>query len=269
LWISLSTRHCATHQIRVILISAVVITSLFYPALAIYSSSQPRFLAHFSSQILDPFLFEDAISIHDVQHHFRHIWEAHDSFHVRDNSVVRARCGVEQTLRVERVLVRNSASADSAALSHRLLRETLRLERKISGSLASRREPCLRRPDRQCLVVSPLMFWHHDEDALMADANILHTLAPSNNVSFLGVPVESQMVVAWRDKSEYSSLDSGSTVFLALTYFFQERDCLGMEGHTQWLQTLEDASKDNADLVIEGQQPKLIALEVLSHRSSW
>jgi hypothetical protein len=112
------------------------------------------------------------------------------------------------------------------------------------------------------------MFWHHDEDALMADANILHTLAPSNNVSFVGVPVESQMVVAWRDKSEYSSVDSGSTVFLALTYFFPERDCLGMAGHTQWLQTLEDASKDNADLVIEGQQPKLIALEVLSHRSA-
>jgi hypothetical protein len=170
---------------------------------------------------------------------------------------------------VERVLVRSSASADSVALSHRLLRETLRLERKISGTLASRREPCLRRPDGQCLVVSPLMFWHHDEDALMADANILHTLAPSNNVSFVGVPVESQMVVAWRDKSEYSSVDSGSTVFLALTYFFPERDCLGMAGHTQWLQTLEDASKDNADLVIEGQQPKLIALEVLSHRSAW
>lgn len=257
-----SKRHCATHQIRVILISAVVITSLFYPALAIYSSSQPRFLAHFSSQILDPFLFADAISSYDVQHHFRDIWAAHDSFHVRDDSVVRARCGVEQTLRIERVLVHSTASADSAALSHRLLRATLRLERKISDTLAAWREPCLRRPDGQCLVVSPLMFWHHEEHALMADPDVLHTLAPTSNVSFAGVPIESQMVVAWRDKGEYPSVDAGSTVFLALTYFFPERDCLGKTGHAQWLQILEDASKDSADLITEGQEPKLIALEV-------
>jgi hypothetical protein len=90
----------------------------------------------------------------------------------------------------------------------------------------------------------------------------MHTLAPSNNVSFAGVPIESEMVVAWRDKSEYSSVDAGSTAFLALTYFFLERDCLGKTGHTQWLQVLEDASKDSADLITEGQQPKLIALEV-------
>lgn len=32
--------HCATHQIRVILISCVVITSLFYPALDVYTSSK-------------------------------------------------------------------------------------------------------------------------------------------------------------------------------------------------------------------------------------
>lgn len=259
---NLPSRHCATHQIRVILISAVVITSLFYPALAIYSSSQPRFLAHFSSQILDPFLAADAISNYDAQHHLRDIWTAHDSFHVREDSVVRARCGVEQTLRVERVLVHSSASADSAALSHRLLRATLRLERKISDALAARTVPCLKRPDGQCLVVSPLMFWNHEESALMTDANVLHTLAPSNNVSFAGVPIESQMVLAWRDRSEYSSVDAGSTVFLALTYFFPERDCLGKTGHALWLQILEDASKDGADLITETQQPKLVALEV-------
>jgi hypothetical protein len=176
--------------------------------------------------------------------------------------VVRARCGVEQTLRVERVLVHSSASADSAALSHQLLRATLRLERRISDILTARRVSCLPRPDGQCLVVSPLLFWHHDERALMTDADVLHTLRPSNNVSFDGVPIESQMVVAWRDKSEYSSVHAGSTVFLALTYFFPERDCLGKSGHSLWRQILEDASKDSADLITETQQPKLIALEV-------
>ncbi|KAH9977300.1 sterol-sensing domain of SREBP cleavage-activation-domain-containing protein [Lactifluus volemus] len=258
--------HCATHQIRVILISAVVITSLFYPALAIYSSSQPRFLAHFSSQILDPFLAADAISSYDAQHHLRDIWAAHDSFHVREDSVVRARCGVEQTLRVERVLVHSSASADSAALNHQLLRATLRLERRISDILTARRVSCLTRPDGQCLVVSPLLFWHHDERALMTDADVLHTLRPSNNVSVSGVPIESQMVVARR---EYSSVDPGSTIFLALTYFFPERDCLGKSGHSLWRQILEDASKDSADLITETQQPKLIALEYTTRKSSF
>jgi hypothetical protein len=169
-------RHCATHQIRVILISAVVITSLFYPALAIYSSSQPRFLAHFSSQILDPFLAADAISSYDAQHHLCDIWAAHDSLHVREDSVVRARCGVEQTLRVERVLIHSSASTDSSPLTRQLLHATLHIERKISDALAARQVPCLRRPDGQCLVVSPLMFWHHDERELATDVNVLHTL---------------------------------------------------------------------------------------------
>ncbi|KAH8991122.1 sterol-sensing domain of SREBP cleavage-activation-domain-containing protein [Lactarius hatsudake] len=259
--------HCATHQIRVILISAVVITSLFYPALAIYSSSQPRFLAHFSSQILDPFLAADAISSYDAQHHLHDIWAAHDSLHVREDSVVRARCGVEQTLRVERVLIHSSAPTDSSPLTRQLLRATLRIERKISDALAERRVSCLRWPDGQCIVVSPMMFWHHEERALAADVNVLDTLRPSNNVSFAGVPIQSQMVVAWRD-NEYSSVDAGSTVFLALTYFFPERDCFGKAGHSVWRQILEDVSKDGADLIIETQQPKLIALEYTTRKSS-
>jgi len=104
------------------------------------------------------------------------------------------------------------------------------------------------------------MFWSHDESVLTTDTDVLHTLSPSNNVSFTGVPIESQMVIAWGDK--YSGVDAGSTVFLALTYFFPERDCLGKTGHALWLQILEDASKDSATLITETQQPKLIALEV-------
>ena len=158
------------------------------------------------------------------------------------------------------MLVHSSASTDFAALSHQLLRATLHLERKISDTLAARTVPCLKRPDGQCLIVSPLMFWNHDENALMTDTNVLYTLSPSNNVSFAGVPIESQMVVAWGDK--YSSVDTSSTVFLALTFFFQERDCIGKTGHALWLQILEDSSKDSATLITETQQPKLIAFEV-------
>ena len=96
----------------------------------------------------------------------------------------------------------------------------------------------------------------------MSDTNILHTLSPSNNVSFAGIPIESQMVVAWGDRNKYSSVDAGSTVFLALTFFFLEKDCLGKTGHASWLQILEGASKDSATLITENQQPKLIAFEV-------
>jgi hypothetical protein len=158
--------------------------------------------------------------------------------------------------------VHSSASTDFAALHHQLLRDTLRLERKISDTLAARTVSCLKRPDGQCLVVSPLLFWNHDESALSSDANVLHTLLPSNNVSFAGVPIESQMVVAWGDRIKYSSVDAGSTVYLALTFFFPERDCLGKTGHALWLQILEDATKDRATLITETQQPKLIAFEV-------
>ncbi len=160
------------------------------------------------------------------------------------------------------MLVHSSASTDSSPLTRQLLRATLRIERKISDAIAARRVPCLRWPDGQCLVVSPSMFWHHEERALATDANVRHTLRPSNNISFAGVPIQSQMVVAWRDNNEYSSVDAGSTVFLALTYFFPEKDCFGKTGHSVWRQILEDVSKDGADLIIETQQPKLIALEV-------
>ena len=145
-----------------------------------YSSCQPRFLAHFSSQILNPFLAADAISSYGTWHHLRDIWAAHDSLHVREDSVVRARCSIEQTLRVERVLVHSSASTDSLPLTRQLLRATLRIECKISNVIAARRVPCLRWPDGQCLVVSPSMFWDHEERALATDANVQHTLRPSN-----------------------------------------------------------------------------------------
>src|SRR6266702_3932659 len=65
-----------------------------------YSSCQPRFLAHFSSQILNPFLAADAISSYGTWHHLRDIWAAHDSLHVREDSVVRARCSIEQTFSI-------------------------------------------------------------------------------------------------------------------------------------------------------------------------
>ncbi|KAI3607963.1 sterol regulatory element binding protein cleavage-activating protein, partial [Moniliophthora roreri] len=41
--------HCATHQIRIILVSGIVITSLFYPALDLYSSTNQQFSSIFTA----------------------------------------------------------------------------------------------------------------------------------------------------------------------------------------------------------------------------
>ncbi|KAI0059046.1 hypothetical protein BV25DRAFT_1860933 [Artomyces pyxidatus] len=261
--------HCATHQIRVILISAVVITSLSYPALAIYSSSQPRFLAHFSSQILDPFLAADAISSYYAQHDLWNVWSNHDPLQVREDSVVRARCGMEQTLRVERVLIHGSGVEDAGALNHQILMSTLKLEQRIASELTSRRVPCLRRSGGQCLVISPLEFWHHDANVLLSDTNVKDALSLSKNLTISGMPVVPQMVLAGRETHEYPAMNVDFAMFLALTYFFPEKDCLSKSGHLEWLQILEKSAKDHADLMTEAQAPKLIALEYKTQHSSF
>ncbi|OBZ75671.1 Sterol regulatory element-binding protein cleavage-activating protein [Grifola frondosa] len=67
--------HCATHQIRLILVSSVVITSLLFPAIAIYYSSQTQYFAGFTLRVLDSFLTPNDISSYFAQHDLRHLWE--------------------------------------------------------------------------------------------------------------------------------------------------------------------------------------------------
>ncbi|TFY79895.1 hypothetical protein EWM64_g4116 [Hericium alpestre] len=254
--------HCATHQIRVLLISAVVITSLFYPALAIYSSSQPRLLAHFSSQILDPFVAAGAISNYYAQHDLWNLWTGQDNLRVREDSVARARCGKEQTLRLERVLIHNPAADETAStLSHDLLLPALHLEQRILDGLAAHKLPCLRKPDGRCLVISPLEFWKHSESTMLSDSDIMQTLSTSRDVSISGIPITREMVLAGRETVEYPSRTVDQSMFLVLTFFFPETDCLGMSGHSAWRRVLEQATAGTADLMTEAQEPALIALE--------
>ncbi|TFY56176.1 hypothetical protein EVG20_g9031, partial [Dentipellis fragilis] len=260
--------HCATHQIRVLLICAVVITSLFYPALAMYSTSQPRFLAHFSSQILDPFVAADAISNYYAQHDLWNLWTGQDHLQVREDSVARARCGKEQTLRIERVLIHNSGSEDGPALSPQLLVSALQLEQRILDGLPAHRLSCLRKPDGRCLVISPLEFWHHSEAAIRSDRDIMDTLSLSKNVSVAGIPITPQMVLAGREVNEYANKKVDLSMFLVLTFFFPEVDCLGNSGHRVWRGVLEQATKGAADLMTEAQEPTLIALEFKTNVSS-
>ncbi|KZV70765.1 hypothetical protein PENSPDRAFT_578901 [Peniophora sp. CONT] len=248
--------HCATHQIRVILISGVVITSLFYPALAIYTSAQPRFLAHFSSQILDPFYAENALFGFYSRDDLVDIWSGYESLHVREDSYAQARCGVEHTLRVERLLI-HSAATDAGALDHQTLASALALEHHLSSELSARQVPCLKR-DGQCMAITPLAFWHHDEATLREDMDILRTLDGSHNISIGSVPVTPPMVLGGRGDN--------AAQFLVFTYFFYDSDCLSDTGHLAW-QGLLINSTAPFPLLLDAQEPRIVELTYSTAKS--
>ncbi|KAL1681167.1 sterol regulatory element binding protein cleavage-activating protein [Schizophyllum commune] len=240
--------HCATHQIRVLLISGVVITSLCYPALAVYTSSVPE-----SVSILDTFTGTSAVK------DLHNLWSSHNTLRVQEDAVSRARCGVGRVLRQERVLVESPLDDDDGAVNHQILFSTLTLERRIEDLIGDR---CLKRPDgRGCFVLSPLAFWDHDLRSLIADANILDTLSLTKNVSVAGVPLTPQMVTAGRSSPDGSSTSFDFARFLVLTYFFPETDCLATSNHAAWLDVVSTAASTNAKISVEVQEPSIVALE--------
>jgi len=255
----LPSSHCATHQIRLILVSAVVITSLFYPALAIYSSSQPQFLARISSRILESIAGEGLSSYHSY-HDLHDPWSGYDALHIREDSVARARCGTEGILRVERLLIHSALPEDSGALNNQILLSTLQLERQIGRALSTADTGCLRRIDGSCFVLSPVAFWGYDEDTLLADEDMLDTLQRTSNISIQGIPIAPQMVLAGRELDGDSNLDFA--MFLVLTYVFHETSCLGSGGHSAWVKAVRQAAGGTGDLAVVTKEPTLLALEV-------
>ncbi|KAJ7184380.1 sterol regulatory element binding protein cleavage-activating protein [Mycena filopes] len=245
--------HCATHQIRIILVSCVVITSLFYPALALYSSSGPSFLS-----VLD-------VTRSQYPQDLVNLWAGHDSLRVLGDAVslakTRASCEGNSTLRVERILIQ---SPFDGGVNHQILQSTLELERRIDDLDL----PCLKRPDGTCFVLSPLAFWRHDEATLRADPSLLDTLL-SRNISVAGVPITPQMVLAGRgsDEPHVAGTHFDFAMFLALTYFFPNSDCLGSAEHVAWLKAVDEASQ-NAPRTVHTQEPTLIALEFDEIRAS-
>jgi hypothetical protein len=242
-------RHCATHQIRILLVSCVVITSLFYPALALYSSSHPELLS-----ILD-------VTRSQYPQDLVNLWAGHDSLRVLEDAVslakTHASCVVDRALRVERIFIQ---SPFDGAVNHQILQSTLAFERRIDDLQL----PCLKRPDGKCFVLSPLAFWRHSQAALLEDPNILDTLL-SRNVSVAGIRLAPQMVLAGRgsDEPHVTGTNFDFAMFLALTYFFPNSDCLGNAEHLAWLQAVDLASQ-GAPRIVQKQAPALIALEVRS-----
>lgn len=239
----------------------MVITSLFYPALAIYTSSQPRYIAHYSSRILDSFLATSGVSAQYAQQDLRSPWAGYGALRVREDGLARARCGREQTLRIERLLIHGASTEETGALTRALLRSTLALEQRISIRVTERRLPCLKTSRDECLAFSPWAFWDHDERMLEADANMAWIAGKGRNVSVSGVLVTPDMVLAGRDEED-DSIDGTFASFLALTYVFKESDCSEDAGHLAWLDLLHDIATPATDFIAAPQEHALIALEV-------
>ena len=256
--------HCATHQIRIILVSCVVITSLFYPALAIYASSQPKSLS-----IIDAFVSRSTVSGFLAPNDLENLWSYHHTLRIHEDAVTRAKCGVGRALRVERLLIHGPIDEDVGAINRQTLRSTLDLEHRLEETMLQESTPCLKRADGKCFVLSPLLFWNHDLGALLSDTNPLNTIKAVGNVSLGGFYVTPQMVLAHRRSLEPAVSKLDSAEYLAVTYFFPESDCLGSLEHASWLQAVQKAVAQEPEGLIQMQEPTLIALEVIMSLTSF
>ncbi|KAH7927049.1 hypothetical protein BV22DRAFT_1085672 [Leucogyrophana mollusca] len=255
--------HCATHQIRLILISGVVITSLSYPALALYSATPSYSRLVSTSNVLDSFLAAYVASSSYAQQDLCNFWQEHSNLQIRDDAFSRARCGNDRTLRVERILIRSDTSEETEALNHQTLLSALQLQRRILQGASSHGTPCLQGEKNDCVVLSPLAFWDHDEERLRADPNISHTLKYHNRVSVAGIPVTPQMVLAGRGSSDRNPSNLDFAMFLALTFLFPESDCSSNLGHNTWVQVIVNSTfgVGSVDAASETVEPTLMALE--------
>jgi hypothetical protein len=256
--------HCATHQIRVILISCVVITSLLYPALALYAASRP--LSTLSASLLNIFP-TDSQSPHlrDLQD----VWSGHEALHLRYDATSKARCGLERTVRVERLLIANNRRHENGVLNKATLRLTLDLEAEIATRLASSTSalPCVRTQSGNCLFTSPLSFWGYNPGLLANDNDIIGTLNTPNNVTLSGFPITLPMVVAGRASLEVmDQVDIGT--FLVLTYFFRDDDCHSTSGHAAWIQLVNGIMEGKGQVKVITAQPRLLAIQVNTEKQS-
>ncbi|KAG8856111.1 hypothetical protein FRB91_001227 [Serendipita sp. 411] len=256
-WFKQFGYHCATHQIRVILISCVVITSLLYPALALYTSSRP--LSTMSSTLLNLFP-TDAQSpqlrdLHDL-------WSGHEALHLRYDATAKARCGLERTVRVERLLIASNQRHENGVLNKPTLRLTLDIEAEINTRLASSTDslPCVQAKTGGCLYTSPLVFWDFDRRQLDADPDIIQTLNAVENITTPGFPITLSMVVADRASLEdQEHIDIGT--FLVLTYYFRDDDCHSQRGHLSWNQLVGGIIEGNGHAEAIAGQPRLLAIQ--------
>ncbi|THH09370.1 hypothetical protein EW145_g2073 [Phellinidium pouzarii] len=250
--------HCATHQIRLILISGLVITSLFYPALGIYTSSSSKLLTT-STHILGHI---DLRSLSFFDDDLDSVWSGQDALRIIEDTVARARCGMEETIRIERILLTSPGfESDTGAINHRMLHSVLKLETMLTDHLLLNKFSCLRSPSRRCITLSPLEFWSHDEDILRTDSDLLRTINKNQSITSAGLPLKAPMVFAGRESAEPHGSSIDFAAYLALSYFFHEDDCNGSIGHDAWLTALDSIITPLGDISVKAEEPVLLALE--------
>jgi hypothetical protein len=170
---------------------------------------------------------------------------------------------MERTVRLERLLVTSSAMDDTGVINTQTLSSALELEDRLTRHLSSLpNSKCITRRKRECITVSPLELWGHDEYSLRADTNLLHTINTTKNLTVAGLPINTRMVFAGReaDESTKSSLEFAS--YLSIVFFFLEDDCTGSSGHDAWIQSLREILPSNVELITKPQEPQLMALQV-------
>lgn len=153
---------------------------------------------------------------------------------------------------------------DDNTLNHRILLSTLDLERRLEPILSSGPSPCLKRADGACFVISPLAFWNYNKDALLSDKHILDTLSHTRNTSISGILVTPHMVLGGRGSDEHHVTGSKFDYarYLAITYFFPDKDCVDSTGHQQWEDAVVSAALKIGEVGVLTQPPTILALEV-------
>lgn len=169
---------------------------------------------------------------------------------------------MERTLRIERLLISSSALDDAGVLNTQTLVSALRLESRLTDYLSSTSSRCLTSRNKQCISLSPLEFWSHDERSLAADEHISETLNARRNISVAGLPLTPPMVLAGRESNEHSSSSVDFALFLSLLYLFHEDDCNGSSGHNIWVKALQETVAASGDLTLQQKDPLLLALAV-------
>lgn len=238
----------------------MVITSLSYPALAIYSSTPSYSRLASTSNVVDSFLADYVAFGSDALGDLQNFWQGQLNIQILDDELIRARCGSDRTLRVERILIHSNTADDAGALTSDTLASALHLERRILERIKSQGVLCVEAGTSDCVVFSPLAFWNHDESRIRSDTNVLSTLKNSDGISVAGIPITPQMVLAGRTL-ERSAATIDSAKFLVHTFVFPEPDCLNKASHDNWLNILKNLTQGN-DAFTETIEPTLIALKV-------
>ncbi|KAG8893723.1 hypothetical protein FRC01_013397, partial [Tulasnella sp. 417] len=261
--------HCAKNQIRVILISDLVITSLFYPALAIYFSSQP--LSHFSTRLQDSLLALNNDNLGSYRADLQDIWEVLD-VRVQVDTAAQARCGSERTVRLERLLIPSVQPDDvHGVLTNETFAAVLELQNRLQGVLTSPSYrdvlDCINDPkypaQPTCLVFGPLDYWQNDKpepDQTDQTRNVIEAINSAQDIVKAGVPLSKELTLARRGSADERDWIYEAD-FLVLTYFFPETDCHANTRHTAWSQAVQEAVSGLGSAAQIPKQPKLVALQ--------